>query len=96
MKYSSPHSGAIALIRESLISMQNMPEALYEFDRLVEQLEAMRVDVLPDVVSADIVYLTIGDETFMLSRGEYEESVAEWAEALNLAGKRKVSGRSTA
>lgn len=27
----------VALIRESLISMQNMPEALHEFDRLVEQ-----------------------------------------------------------
>lgn len=42
MTASNQHSGAdVALIRESLISMQNMPEALHEFDRLVEQLETL-------------------------------------------------------
>lgn len=42
-------------------------------------------------LGAKAVLLTIGDETFILTPEEYEESVLEWREALNLAGKQRAS-----
>ncbi|HSE45637.1 MAG TPA: hypothetical protein VLA89_09965 [Gemmatimonadales bacterium] len=37
------------------------------------------------------VRLTINGDTFLLTPEEYAESVEEWREALNLAGKRRLS-----
>lgn len=73
-----------------------IPNVSVEFKR--EQVDVTLAGILGSPASTaretipglTTVYLTIGDETFILTPEEYAESVAEWAEALNLAGKRRV------
>ena len=64
-----------------------------------EQVDVTRSGLLPPyeadyakkfIPGLTTVFLTINDQEFELTPEEYAESVAEWAEALNLAGRRRA------